>query len=394
MYQQFTGRNGNQLYRKTLETILKWGEPVAPRGLPTQEIQATTTILEPRERILTVPGRAINPFFNVAENLAIIAGLHAQKNWFLRWNKNYVEVAHDKLPDGEYSEQAWAFYGTRLRHWPGSERYSHVDQLKEITKKLQLDKVSRQAVASLWHPMLDNEPGHRDYPCNWGVMFKIRDDRLHMTVINRSNDVHWGLYAVNLSQFSFLQEVLANILGVEIGHQIHQSDSLHLYFDEAHEEITHNIRNYTDVTFDIYDYVKPTPMFTKQLTWDEIDQRLVIFFDHYFNDAFISSGSFDGWPFLYDAINFLSAYTVRKADRVMSINHLNAVKDSALWVSGVEYIVRGDKHKVIDLRMLEAEIDRRFRDIPDRAMILQYILSGNALNGTGRLVPASLARLP
>jgi hypothetical protein len=385
MYLNFTGRNGNQLYRKALYSVLTQGEPVSPKGRRTLEIQGITTILEPRERILTMPGRAANPFFNVAENLAIIAGLKNQRDWFLQFNKQYVEVAHDSPTD----EASWGFYGTRLRnyiHGPKRPSEGHVglDQLKEITKKLEVDRFSRQAVASLWHPYLDNEPGHKDYPCNWGVMFKIRDrplpsseSVLHMTVVNRSNDIHWGLFGVNLNQWSFIQEVLAAVLGVEIGHQIHVSDSLHLYLDEPWATITKNMAGYND-GFDVYEHAKPEPMFIRKISWETIDGYLESFFKVW-NGKYIglSQLGWNEWPFLYDAWHFLKAYTLRK-EPMYSWQDLLLVKDNALWVSGVEYLARKPKFmgEVTGGRIL-GEVEKRFKNT---TAIMQYILTANIVN--------------
>jgi thymidylate synthase len=390
MYLQFTGRNGNQLYRKALYSVLTQGEPVSPKGRRTLEIQAITTILEPRERVLTVPGRAANPFFNVAENLAIIAGLKNQRDWFLQFNKQYVEVAHDSPTD----EASHGFYGTRLRRWQqGEPEFAegfYIDQLKEITKKLEADKFSRQAVAALWHPWLDNEPGHKDYPCNWGVMFKIRDtfknlgpdskSVLHMTVANRSNDIHWGLFGVNLNQWSFIQEVLAAVLGVEIGHQIHVSDSLHLYLDEPWATITQNMAGYND-GFDVYEYTKPEPMFSaKIITWEEIDHALSTFFTQWSKAEGGNPtwpGYLDHWPFLDDAWNFLMAYKHRK-NPISSYALLNSVKDSAMWVSGVEYLARKQGFlNTIPASMIQDDVEGRFKSVTP---IMQYILTANIVN--------------
>lgn len=81
--------------------------------------------------------------------------------------------------------------------------------------------------------------------CNDMVMFKLRDDKLHMTVINRSNDLHWGLYAVNIPTFGILQDWLAARLGVSMGTQAHLSNSLHVYRPQlgmkANWDITRNM---------------------------------------------------------------------------------------------------------------------------------------------------------
>jgi hypothetical protein len=64
------------------------------------------------------------------------------------------------------------------------------------------------------------------------ILFKLREGKLYMTVINRSNDIHWGLYAVNFPTFGLLQELLASMLGVYMGEQTHLSNSLHYYVDQ------------------------------------------------------------------------------------------------------------------------------------------------------------------
>lgn len=52
---------------------------------------------------------------------------------------------------------------------------------------------------------------------------------LNMTVFNRSNDLTWGMLGANAVHFSFLQEYMAALLGLEIGvyHQI--TNNLHVY---------------------------------------------------------------------------------------------------------------------------------------------------------------------
>ncbi len=62
-----------------------------------------------------------------------------------------------------------------------------------------------------------------------------------MTVFNRSNDLHWGLHAVNIPQFGILLEYLAARLGVAVGTQTHISQSLHIYLDGPAKEITYRM---------------------------------------------------------------------------------------------------------------------------------------------------------
>lgn len=52
---------------------------------------------------------------------------------------------------------------------------------------------------------------------------------LDMTVINRSNDMIWGMLGANVVHFSFLQEYMAARLGVEVGMYRQFSNNLHVY---------------------------------------------------------------------------------------------------------------------------------------------------------------------
>ena len=86
--------------------------------------------------------------------------------------------------------------------------------------------------------------------CNLCFTFKIRDNKLNMTVFNRSNDLHWGLFGANLCQFSTIQEVMLNWLrhsdvfeltNLKMGTYTHITDSLHIYTDDYGAKITKQV---------------------------------------------------------------------------------------------------------------------------------------------------------
>jgi thymidylate synthase len=104
------------------------------------------------------------------------------------------------------------------------------DQLVEAIDLLKANSEDRRVVISIWNPNLDLGTKSKDLPCNDLLMFKIRGGRLFQTIQNRSNDLHWGL-PTNVFQFSFIGELMSKIIGVELGHQVHNSDSLHCYLD-------------------------------------------------------------------------------------------------------------------------------------------------------------------
>lgn len=77
-------------------------------------------------------------------------------------------------------------------------------------------------------------------PCNISVFLKVRDNKLDITVINRSNDLYLGV-PYNAFVFYLLQKYIANEIGIEVGVQRHFTDSLHLY-----EKDFNNVQNILD----------------------------------------------------------------------------------------------------------------------------------------------------
>ena len=67
--------------------------------------------------------------------------------------------------------------------------------------------------------------------CNTQIFFRIVRGRLNMTVTNRSNDAVWGAFGANAVHFSMLQEVIAAMVGVPVGHYFQFTNNLHIYTD-------------------------------------------------------------------------------------------------------------------------------------------------------------------
>lgn len=201
-----------------------------------------TTITNPINRCVMGNDRNINIFFLLFEALWIWSGRKDVES-LMMFNSNMKN----------YSDNGVTFhapYGFRLRNYgviPDNEYFNqnnreqsrvievnngiyNFDQIEEIIKMLNEDSQDRRAVASIWNPYLDLNYKCKDIPCNDMLMFKIRDNKLHLTIQNRSNDLHWGL-PTNVFQFSFMLELMALILGVEVGTQTHNSQSLHAYVD-------------------------------------------------------------------------------------------------------------------------------------------------------------------
>jgi thymidylate synthase len=141
-----------------------------------------------------------------------------------------------------YHDYFYGAYGTRLGCNPplGELRTEHMwrdgtvcprDQFKAAYEALQADPDSRQVVMNIYNHMLDmpgEKPRNPDVPCNLISDLKVRDGKLHWMQTMRSNDLMWGT-PYNFIQWTILQEVMADWLGLEVGQFTLSTSSLHVY---------------------------------------------------------------------------------------------------------------------------------------------------------------------
>lgn len=133
--------------------------------------------------------------------------------------ENYAEsLVHPKLGhNAEYT------YGLRLR--VRGDRI--VDQVEQVVKKLKESPNTRRTVAVLWVPEIDGKK-ESGQPCIISIDFKIRDDKLHLSAVMRSNDMY-GAVPSNWYGLAKLNEFVASEVGVESGPITTLSHSAHIY---------------------------------------------------------------------------------------------------------------------------------------------------------------------
>jgi hypothetical protein len=209
--------------------------------------EMVTTVYEcPAERVLFHGGRDANPVFHLMESIWMLAG---------RNDVAFVKQFNKRM--GEFSDDGEAYnaaYGHRWRNHFGR------DQLDEVIQLLRRDPSTRQAVIQMWDSA-DLSRKTKDKACNTQLIFDVRQDRLNMTVFNRSNDIWWGAYGANAVHFSVLQEFVAAATGHRIGVYRQVSNNFHLYTE------LYNAKQYLVSPPDAsqYDYysqgtVRPAPL--------------------------------------------------------------------------------------------------------------------------------------
>jgi hypothetical protein len=215
------GRGVNEAYQIAMLLFrnLRESGDVPSRNGPMREMAdgpVTTVYRRPHERVLFDEARDANPFFHMFEAIWMLAG-HDDVAFPAQFAGNIRNYSDDGI-------RLNGAYGYRWAHHFG------YDQLSYVIQELRSNPQSRRVVLQMWDGIDDlRNTTSKDLPCNLSCLFKIRDRKLHMTVMNRSNDAIWGCYGANAVHFSMLQEFVACAVGVELGRYWQISDSLHIY---------------------------------------------------------------------------------------------------------------------------------------------------------------------
>jgi len=203
-------------------------------------------ITNPSDRYINIKLRKNNKYLPFAESLALAAGVN-NMNLYAKYVPSMMEYSDD----GKYQR---AGYGSRIRSFTGfngdykiddpkfrnvySGSVTVVDQLKFVIETLKKDINSRQAIITIADPGKDcfGEDGKlkvtKDMPCSRSIQFMIVDNKLDATLYIRSNDFIFGYQAVNVFNFTWMQEYVANILEMDIGNYYHFANNFHFYEDK------------------------------------------------------------------------------------------------------------------------------------------------------------------
>lgn len=213
-----------EVYYQTLQNLNDFGTVVSPRGRATKEIIGYQMIIRNiRKRIIGFKSRKLNIYYAIGNFLWVMA--QSNKLDFINYYNPRGESFSD---DGVILPGA---YGKRIFDIDG------VNQYYQAIKELKVDPDSRRATISI-HMAQHDWRGVLDTPCTNGFQFFIRNNKLIMVNSMRSQS---GAMVMPYDIFlmTMLQEYAANELGVEVGHYIHNCNSLHYYLEE--QSIVDNI---------------------------------------------------------------------------------------------------------------------------------------------------------
>jgi len=266
MYQaEYTGVNS--FLRDSCRLLLKYGVRRETRGKVCYELPEPYffKISDPTSRIVTIPDRKWYAPLAYGEALWLATGRNDMD--FINLYGSNMKTFSD---DGETMRGG---YGPRFRHYDGKsadydirgikpEISSEVDQFRYVVECFKKDISTRQAIINIGDPIKDcfgidrSLKVTKDIPCTRMLHFMKDADsnRLNLVVTMRSNDLIWGASAVNIFNFTFMQEYFAAILGLEIGSYYHIANNMHYY--DYKRELVESIAAVEKISDNRYEYNK------------------------------------------------------------------------------------------------------------------------------------------
>jgi len=252
--------------------LLKNGIRRKTRGFDCIELPEPVLIHinNPLDRYINIKERKNHKVLPFAESLALASGINSMDLY-----ASYVPSMMEYSDDGQYQR---AGYGPRIRCFSGygydykiddiidreiiSGNPVVVDQLKFVIETLKKDLYSRQAIITIHDPGKDcfTKSGGllvtKDQPCSRSLQFMVVNGMLDLTLYIRSNDLLYGFQAVNVFNFTFMLEYVANILKIPVGRYHHLANNLHFYEDKwqlVETMASKNVDDYVSV-FDRWSY--------------------------------------------------------------------------------------------------------------------------------------------
>lgn len=223
----------DELYYELCNELVEHGREVNVRNMSTKELIGKSFVLQnPRKRLLQNKERRLSPYYALGEWL-----------WYMSGSNSLEFISYYAPSMWKYSDDKKTLngaYGKRIKH-----------QLEEIILMLKKKPNTRQAIITIFD-VRDLNYESLDIPCTLNLHFLIRDNKLHLIVNMRSNDIYLGL-PYDIFAFTMIQEYVASMLNVELGSYYHHVSSLHYYTKDEKkiERIICNGSNNTQRSYDL-----------------------------------------------------------------------------------------------------------------------------------------------
>ena len=173
-----------------------------------------------------------------------IGGFHELQQYVMEVLDGILDF---KIGDGN----AWEYtYHDRLVNYQGK-----LNQIEFIIEELKRSSDTRRAVAVIRDN--DVDPFNSHPACLQIMQFFIRDEKLHLKVLMRSNDAPEATF-MNAFAFIMLQKYIAEQVGAGMGSYTHRANSFHCYEKDFAllEQYADGIKNKPteDITYNYKDF--------------------------------------------------------------------------------------------------------------------------------------------
>jgi thymidylate synthase len=216
------------VFCEVYQDILGVGKISSPRGQKIMELEDYQFTLQPYDRFTSFRCRNLSMDY-----------IKAELTWYLRADPydsmitEHAQIWKDiRQDDGRF----FSNYGQYIFGYQNGAQF--------VIDELRADIDSRRAVI----PLLNASHlfhSNKDVVCTYSISFRVRDNKLNMSVNMRSNDAIWGM-TNDVACFSFIHEIVHSMLTeympiVKLGTYTHKVDSLHVY--ERHFNLLKNLAN-------------------------------------------------------------------------------------------------------------------------------------------------------
>jgi thymidylate synthase len=241
----------NNDFRTCLAHLMERGLEAYPRGTTTKELlNYNISLFDPRNRIVNFPDRKTSLKYLLGEFIWYVSG-EADPARILPYAKFWDSIRNSGNEIGYEEGTINSNYGTRLFGHSLLPPFVHredrvngvaLNQWQETVALLTRDKDTRQAIMNI-HVPSDRHDGNKDVPCTLTLHWFIRENKLHLIVNMRSNDIVLG-FTNDVFQFTMLQEAMMLSLRevypeLELGCYYHNAGSMHIY--DRHFEMANKI---------------------------------------------------------------------------------------------------------------------------------------------------------
>lgn len=246
-------KNFQEAYNQILVDLVNYGSKVTVRGLDMLEWPDGVyqfTISNPRDRLLNIDCRSNIKKYIFGELLWYLSG-RDDVEFISRYSKVWARLADDGLHNnsayGKYIFRPMPKIGFGSYYGESYSKFiddpdNYMTQWDFVKETLKKDPYSRQAVIHIKPIQMYDT---KDTTCTYFLQFFIRNNKLNMVACMRSNDILKGT-TFDVFMFTFMQELMAAELGVELGTYTHIACNLHMYMsdiDTVNNIIDENICN-------------------------------------------------------------------------------------------------------------------------------------------------------